>query len=245
MAMHLVHREGWATIDLDVTNGHVFVRQDWFYEWRDPPRGVAPWTADEKAAFHHAVDHLIWGHWSMRASITVSRSHTRASATGMARDPVARFPHRRLTLSFDVRKVPTRTQWLIQVGKVDPKLEPKDWPRPMTWFEQRRMELYDSSITKRHAKPPPEDLLPNDHRPKLKKRPTFYQAPHEFGHAIGYGHSHEANIPDDYERKSSYNSDVQSIMNVGRRLRARHLFMIMGRLGRMVPGCTFTAGAEP
>ena len=34
--MHLVKRELWATIDLDVTNGHVFVRQDWTYEWIAP-----------------------------------------------------------------------------------------------------------------------------------------------------------------------------------------------------------------
>lgn len=243
--MHLVHRENWATIDLDVTNGHVFVREDWFYEWRDPPPGVAPWTEDEKVAFHHAVDHLIWGHWSMRASITVNRTHTRASATGTAADPLARFPHRRLTLSFDVRKVPRRTQWLIQVGKVDPKVEPKNWPRPFTWFEEQRMELYDASITKRYAKPPPEETAPTDRGPNPKKRPSFYQAPHEFGHAIGYGNSYEGDIPDEYMRASLYKKDIWSVMNLGRRLRARHLFMIMERLGRMVPGCTFTASAEP
>ena len=121
--MHLVRREDWATIDLDVTNGHVFVRQEWFYEWSARP-GMPPWTEAERAAYHRAVDHLIWGHWSMRASIAVSRPHTRAAATGVARDVVARFAHRRLTLSFDVRKVPTRTQWLAQVVKIDPNIDP-------------------------------------------------------------------------------------------------------------------------
>lgn len=69
--MHLVRRGPWATLDLDVTNGHVFVRQDWYYEW-SAPKGLPPWTDAEKHAYHHAVDHLIWGHWSMRATILVS-----------------------------------------------------------------------------------------------------------------------------------------------------------------------------
>ena len=57
--MHLVRREPWATIDLDVIHGHVFVRQDWRYVWAPPALGLPAWTEAEKDAYHHAVDRVI------------------------------------------------------------------------------------------------------------------------------------------------------------------------------------------
>jgi hypothetical protein len=67
--------------------------------------------------------------------------------------------------------------------------------------------------------------------------------PHEFGHAIGYGNYY--NKPDDYDAKSPFLQEVESIMNIGHRIRARHLFLVMATLEKMVPGCTFSASVEP
>jgi hypothetical protein len=231
--LHLVQREDWATIDLDVTNGHVRVRQDWHYKWSALP-GLPPWTPEEKHAYHRAVDHLIWAHWSMRATIAVRRQQTRAAASGTARNLVARFPHRRLTLSFDVRKVSTRTQWLAHVVKLDPKTPPKEQPRPECYFFQRRLDLYDTSITKVRAARYPGDP---------KANPNFIDVPHEFGHALGYGNYYR--MPDEYKEESAFRQEIDSIMNIGRRIRARHLFLIMATLEDMVPGCTFSASVEP
>lgn len=232
-ALHLVQREDWATVDLDVTNGHVRVRQDWHYEWSVLP-GLPPWTADEKHAYHQAVDHLIWAHWSLRATIAVRREQPRAAATGTARDLVARFPHRRLTLSFDVRKVPSRTQWLARVVKLDPKTPPKEQPRPQCSFADQTLDLYDTSITKVRAV---------RERGDPKANPNFIDVPHEFGHAIGYGNSYD--IRDEYDPESPFRQEVESIMNIGSRMRARHLFLILATLERMVPGCTFSASVAP
>jgi hypothetical protein len=122
MQAHLVRNEPWGTIDLELAKGHVFVRQDWRYEWRSLP-DVSPWTEEEKRTYHHAVDRRIWIHWSMRARIVVNARGSGASS-GMADDLARHFSHRGLTLSFDVRSVPSHAQWSATVTKVDPTKKP-------------------------------------------------------------------------------------------------------------------------
>jgi len=71
---HVVHHEPWGVVDLDTAAGHVFVRQDRRYEWRNPS-DLPPWTAKEKTGFHRTIDslvdtrhvyrsnaHFFWGH---------------------------------------------------------------------------------------------------------------------------------------------------------------------------------------
>lgn len=252
--MHLVRREPWATIDLDVTNGHVFVRQDWCYQWGSPP-GIPPWTAAEKATYHHKIDRLIWSFWSMRAGILVSRREIRDPRVA-SRDPLKRFNHRRLTLSFDIRKVPKRSQWMVWVNKVDPKnddpkLNPnsKGWPRPECSFHRREMILYDISVDPHRAsrlataadvaRAEATGIKWTDPR----RQSGFYAAPHEFGHALGYSNVYGKR--DEYEPTNRDYEDVESIMNIGRRVRARHFFLLTDILGEMVPSRTFTANVEP
>ena len=62
---------------------------------------------------------------------------------------------------------------------------------------------------------------------------------HEFGHAIGYANP-RGHI-DEYLPTSSYYSDVHSIMNIGRRVRPRHLSLITETLAKIVPACKFQA----
>jgi hypothetical protein len=254
VALHLVRRENWATIDLDVTNGHVFVRQEWCYAW-GAPHGVPPWTAEEKAKYHHKIDRLIWAFWSMRAGIMVSRKEIRDGRVA-SRDPLKRFSHRRLTLSFDIKKVSKPTQWSVRVDKVDPKkddpkLNPKGkgWPRPECLFPTRELQLYDMSVDPHRANrlPTAADVARAEAtgikwRDPLRQE-GFYAAPHEFGHALGYSNLYGKR--DEYEPESESYEDVESIMNIGRRLRDRHFFLLMDTLGRMVPACTFSARVEP
>lgn len=252
--MHLVRREPWATIDLDVTNGHVFVRQEWCYEW-GAPQGVPPWTREEKASYHHKIDHLIWGFWSMRAGIIVSPREIHDGRVA-SRDPLKRFSHRRLTLSFDIKKVPKPTQWMVWVDKVDPqkddpKINPKSkgWPRPECWFPERKLHLYDMSVDPRHASrlPTKADAARADATGVKWKDPhrqdRFYAAPHEFGHALGYADYYVK--ADEYLPDNEHYEDVKSIMNIGRRLRTRHFFLLTDTLGKMVPSRTFTASVAP
>jgi hypothetical protein len=229
-SVHLVRHEDWATIDLDVTHGHVFVRQDWRYTWAPPPAGLTPWTEDEKRDYHHKVDRLIWGHWSMRAGIVVRRREIR-SPNVAAKDVLQRFSHRHLTLSFDVRSVTAGHHWEVTVAKVAPDAE--ELPQALCYFAQKRMELYDFSVESHRA---------SRYKGDPKANPGFYAVPHEYGHALGYENVHKR--PDEYLVKSPHFKDVRSIMNIGHRVRARHLFLIMKTLGRMVPACAFAARIE-
>jgi hypothetical protein len=227
---HRVRNEPWGTIDLDLVMGHVFVRQDWRYEWSSSP-DVSPWTEEEKRTYHHAVDRLIWTHWSMHARI-MTKNRGSEMTGGVTGDLAAHFAHRGLTLSFDVRSVPAHEQWIAAVQKVDPAKKPL--PQAKCNFELRRLQLYNIDVTPLVAK----RFRGRD--PRAQK--NFYVAPHEFGHAIGYGYSKGKG--EEYEAGHRHYSDVRSIMNIGRQVRARHLFLIVETLGSMVPGCSFSARVE-
>jgi len=223
---HLVREESWGTIDLDPIKGHVFVRQDWRYEWRSSP-GLPPWTPDEKRTYHHAVDRLIWAHWSLRARVLMKNRRSTAQDS-IVTQMATRFPHG-LSLSFDVRSVPGQSQWLATVTKVDPNKRPL--PQASCAFELRQLHLYNIDVLPHVAK------RFHGHDPHAQK--NFYVISHEFGHALGYGYSRGKG--EESESPHRHYDDVHSIMNIGRRVRSRHLFLITETLARMVPGCDFTA----
>jgi hypothetical protein len=61
----------------------------------------------------------------------------------------------------------------------------------------------------------------------------FFTVPHEFGHAILYG-------VDEYEAGAAQRSDVKSLMNIGKEVRARHLQFVPRQLDAMFPGTKFS-----
>jgi hypothetical protein len=64
------------------------------------------------------------------------------------------------------------------------------------------------------------------------KSDDFYYLPHEFGHAIGYG-------VDEYEVGAIARKDVDSLMNIGKEIRPRHLAFIKAQLNTMLKGVKF------
>jgi hypothetical protein len=116
-------------------------------------------------------------------------------------------------------------------------------------FEKREIQLYDMSVDPRRASRLP--TAADAARAKASgtkwtdphRQMDFYAATHEFGHAIGYANFH--GFADEYEPDNEHYEDVKSIMNIGRRLRARHFFLLTRTLGEMVPSCTFTASVGP
>jgi hypothetical protein len=111
-------------------------------------------------------------------------------------------------------------QWTAIVTKVDPNEHPRQ--RSQVWFDLRLLDLHSIDVIPVEAKRFEGD----------RPRPNFHVAPHEFGHTLRY--------PDDY-RSERYMRDANSIMNVGRHVRPRHLALVIETLERMVPGCKYTA----
>lgn len=77
----------------------------------------------------------------------------------------------------------------------------------------------------------------------MSPRPNFYVAPHEFGHALGYGYSRGDG--EEYKPENRYYDDLKSVMNIGRQVRPRHVRLIAETLAKMVPGVQFTATVVP
>ena len=223
---HLLHHEPWGVVDLDTSKRRVFVREDWQYSWDVEP-GQPDWTHAEQLAFHKAVDRAVWAKWSERVRI-------QARSSGFQKHPTTdRFKWEiagvALELSFDVRMVRSNGHWRVTVNKVDPQVKPK--PRAEVINKSLEIILYST------------DLLVTTARRSLDDPPNpgFSVHAHEFGHTMG-----PAGLVDEYKPESAqYYDDRESIMNVGRQLRARHLVHVCNALGALVPGCSFIPLVTP
>jgi hypothetical protein len=62
---------------------------------------------------------------------------------------------------------------------------------------------------------------------------------HEFGHTLGNVVSIKNMHGDEYKPKSSYYSDVSSLMNLGMELKARHFDYIVKEINTIMPNTHF------
>lgn len=210
---HVVSHLAWGTVDVDTTLGRVFFQQDWGYSWESEAPEAA-WTYNEKVAFHTKVDRQIWSSWSFRVTLGVRGNHSM----------VTKFGRSGLPINFDVRwRTDKQTsQWSIRAVKTQRSLE--DGARSAVWFLDRKCDLFANDTDPRTAA--------NDAGAVRNK---FLTPPHEFGHMLG--------LPDEYTADSNHLSDTDSIMNIGRYIRARHMIEVLGELGRMFPGCVFSVNS--
>lgn len=182
-------------------------------DWRYSWEFEAPetaWTYKEQLAFHTKVDRQIWSSWSYRVTLGVSGKHWM----------VTRFGRSGLSINFDTRWRTNKqtAQWNIRAIKTTRSV---DDARSAVWFGDRACDLYANDTDPRGAG--------ND---AGESRNGFVTPPHEFGHMIG--------LPDEYVADSPDLSDTDSIMNIGRYIRARHMVEILGELEQMFPDCTFS-----
>jgi hypothetical protein len=227
---HIVGQEEWGVVDLDTRKGHVFVRSDWNYIWLvedDQP----PWTAQERIAYHEAVDHWVWARWSHRAKIKVNTGPPTGpprpgdlDRMSKAEDFRQRCNNITLSLTFDVRRVEGNGHWTVTVKKVHP--DPKSigqpgFQRAYVDFDKKSILLHSTDASLRRARREDDPV----------RRPGFSVLAHEFGHALL--------LDDEYEKDNAAYDDWRSIMNVGRELRERHLRTVCAALKKMVPGCSF------
>lgn len=214
---HIVKREPWATVDINVTEHRIFVREDWRYTWTTDA-GQPEWTPEEQHNFHHLVDRSIWAQWSWRPLIRVHRAHPHGRSPGwQLREELTRSP---IPVTFDVRRVSALPHWTVTVQKVDPNIKTK--PTAKVYFTAKKILLFSTDLLVRRARRFEGD----------QPYEGFKVHPHEFGHTLGYRN-------DEYEQDSGYFEDRDSIMNVGRDLRSRHVKLLCQTLHQMVPGCEF------
>jgi len=206
---HVVSKLAWGTVDVDTTLGRVFFQQDWGYKWEFEAPETA-WTYQEQLVFHTKVDRQIWSSWSFRVTLGVTGNHWM----------VAKFGRSGLPINFDVRWRTNKqtSQWSIRAVKT--KRTVKGGARSNVTFSERKCELFASDTDPRGAK--------ND---AGAVRYGFVTPPHEFGHMIG--------LPDEYNAGDANLSDTDSMMNIGRYIRARHMVEVLAQLGAIFPGCTF------
>ncbi len=213
---HIVKREPWATIDINLTERRIFVREDWQYTWTTEA-GQPDWTPEEQHNFHHLVDRSIWAQWSWRPLIRVHRTHSHSRSPGwQLREELARSP---LPVTFDVRRGSALPHWTVTVEKVDPNTKKK--PQAQVYFAKKTILLYSTDLLVHRAKRFMGDQW----------HEGFKVHPHEFGHTF--------RDRDEYEPDSAFLEDLDSIMNVGRSLRPRHMDLLCQTLHTMVPGCEF------
>jgi len=207
---HLVAREPWGAVDLDEHLGRVFVQQTWHYHWMEQG-GSTPWTVEEKRNFHRELDHQIWGMWSNRLRLRI------IGMTVLAR----RFSAAGIPINFDIRWVRAGGNWQVNAHKLPPGTAMANAYRPNVTFGTRIINMYTPALAPYRTRNAAGD-----------RRTGFRSTPHEFGHTL--------NNPDEYEAGSPNLGDPDSLMNVGRDVRARHLTLVIGTLNRLVPACRFS-----
>ena len=125
-------------------------------------------------------------------------------------------------INFDVRWVRVNGHWDVFARKL-----PRGGSYRSNVLFGRRVINLDS-----------EDLAPHiacrDDRTTCAE--NFLTVPHEFSHTL--------DNRDEYNRASPYYADTASIVNIGGKVRARHLHLIVTELNTMVRGCTFSVPAE-
>lgn len=211
---HIVRRPSWATIDLDTQTGAIFVQEDWRYIWLVDP-GARPWTLSERRRFHNTADRQIWGTWSGRVRLRTSGTHHLAT------------PPRDLRVSFDIRWVLRAGHWTVNVRKVPPGT---DSPRSWVDFAAQTIHL-DNLDGVPHA-------VGND---ASQSRDGFYTIPHELGHTLPSRGGSATPIPDEYNAGHAHLADTDSLMNIGRNVRGRHVQALIDELNGMLPDLQFSA----
>ncbi len=210
---HIVRETPWCVIDVDTTQGRIFLQQRWRYTWLvQPPMAV--WTRQEKRDFHHRADRHIWAAWSNRVRMNVrgtssfARRHVRAG----------------VSMNLDVRWVLRNEHWNVSVWKI-----PAGTLRISSVGWTARTVTLDSN-----------DFQPRTFCDTATPRVCTTQIPvaHEFGHTVG--NTAVLSRGDEYRSTSPNVGDNTSIMHHGAVLRNRHFTTILEELNQMIPNTTFS-----
>lgn len=213
---YLTSHPGWADISLNTDTGHVFVQEKWHYDWT-VDRGARAWTLAEKRRFHALVDRQIWSVWSS------GQFHLRVRGRG---EFVRKFPTRLPITEFDVKWVLKGGHWQVQARKTAPGAVLTRADDSEVRFGDRKIMLVKKDFA-------PNQSVQND---AGKTNDDFFTGAHEFGHTVQKGAD---GLDDEYNAGAADLADAESVMNIGRKVRERHLAGLVEELNKMLPGATF------
>ena len=211
---HLVSRQPWGLVDLDIVGGRIVFRQDWFYTWTLFNSTVTAWNLHQKRFFHNTLDRQIWSCWSKHTRLRV------AGSTPFAR----RFAASGVPISFDIRWVLRPGHYGVIVRKMPSGSTPDDFISSVD-FGARRIELDCADLT------PYNPANEADDNNTATTAPTQRDAGSTVStvtSAVRLG------------RTVALLVDTNRIENVGRQVRPRHLHLIIDALNALTPGATWS-----
>jgi hypothetical protein len=230
----------FGTIYLDLESGQVNLRQRWKVQFIIE-HGAADLSLQDKIDYYYKLKSLIWTDWNSRrplpnipgtnadptskALIQLLNAHNGVLFNVKGTSEFAQtFEKVGVPITFDVLLNRSHPHWLVKVYRPKPGNE---------WLEKYRDEVTSSPrvIKLNYANTEPHQVC-NEVRPKVCQN-GFLTPPHEFGHTI--------QSPDEYVRGSRFVKDTNSIMNIGREVRARHFRWILRELNTMLPRTVFSA----
>ncbi|KYF68178.1 hypothetical protein BE11_36385 [Sorangium cellulosum] len=73
-----------------------------------------------------------------------------------------------------------------------------------------------------------------------QSRSRFYTIPHEFGHTLPTAAGSALPVDDEYRAGHAHLADTDSLMNIGRQVRSRHVQAVVDELNAMLPDLQFS-----
>jgi len=202
----------WCDLRIDTREGKITVLQKWDYKWLTA-HGVSGWTPGIKEKFHKLVKSSIMRVWS-NINLKLEGSSSLCE----------QFDKKGMFLEFDIRRVSKDCHWSVKVTRL--KKSTKFQTSRVLWKERIiLLDTKDANLTNK-----------KNNYTGLKGKQT--PVAHEFAHTIG--NSYRFNNGDEYSFKSPHLQDTNSILNVGDKVRERHLDKIIKELNSMVSDTKFS-----
>jgi hypothetical protein len=230
----------FGKIYIHLEDGLVSFHQRWRYHFTlDQTFGkhaakASSWTDEEERDFHYAAESIIWKFWNSRRTlpgnsdpttqqfIDLINKHSGISFSVSGDGEFAqKFAGRQLPIEFDALITQKRPHFNVNVKKMLPGREFAIRP-DVDW----------ASMTINVSKSHTDRASVRQDGKGAATSTDFYYLPHEFGHAIGYG-------TDEYQVGAVARSDIDSLMNIGKEIRPRHLAFLKNQLNTMLKGVKF------
>jgi hypothetical protein len=197
-------------ININAIANDILIIQRWKYNWI--ANGFSNWTYNEKKKMHEAFEKEMIEVWNQKARVKPSGNSLF----------VKKHKQSVFKIAFDIQWVTSFAHWEVEVKKV----APKDYShRPHVKWHEQKILLYSVDI----------DNMIKQSKPFITQK----NIAHEFGHAIGNASGIPNMHSDEYNPRSSFYSDSNSLMNLGMELRARHFDYVIREINTVIPDTQF------